>query len=702
MTSSRLPFLLSAVVLAAAFPAKGLAETYDDIANGISFDYTTSDTPPDYTATITGVSFYVDMNPENAGNPIPGQPIDPYDPESEIYYPTYADVCFPDSVPGWIWEGGPMIQASFPVTSISSYVLDGLVMNGGDIYVSLPYSNLKTIEDDAFTLSGQSNPTTVTISVIPGSLEYFGYQSTSVSFGCPEFDSQGVQYQDGWVIGFDQSQAQLHGGLPTTSRQINLMNATGIVGGAFENNVYIHSIILSSTLTTIPTKAFAGCTSLGRASGKRTVTIPASVELIGEYAFQGASNVTNFVFEGDAPNASDNAFDGVGASILNLQNGELPVATVHTGTYGWGPEGSIWKGLRVTYATAPTSYTITWRDDDNTLLSEEIWPVGSRPMHEAPYKYPDSQYTYTFAGWTPAISTVTSNATYTATYSSALQSYTITWLNEDGSTFAQTSVAYGTVPAYNGQPPVKAPDAQYTYSFAGWTPDPVAVRGDASYTATFTPSPRPYTITWLDDDGTVLGTNMVACGATPSREGPTKADVPPYSYAFAVWTPTPAAVTGDASYTATYTRIADLSTLSGDWTAADGDILTNATAHVVTVPGGATVTINGVTVTGGGSAGNSPATFDQGGEAFTSAFAPGVNGTWRLTAYAELASGSAAGLADSQIKVRRADTVAGLATAEPTTSGVTVVEKVPAVKVDLEVAVPPNTESQFFRVEFGE
>ena len=69
---------------------------------------------------------------------------------------------------------------------------------------------------------------------------------------------------------------------------------------------------------------------------------------------------------------------------------------------------------------------------------------------------------------------------------------------------------------------------------------------------------------------------------------------------------------------------------------------------------------------------------------------------------AALASGSAVGLADSQIKVRHADTVVGLATAETTTSGVTVLEKVPAVKVDLEVTVPPNTGSQFFRVEFGE
>ncbi len=645
MTSSRLPFLLSAIVLVAAFPANGHAGTYNDTANGITFSFTTSDAPP-YTATITDVSFYQDPdpNPVNPGDPVcvPGTPIDPNDPDSELYYPTYASVQFPDSVISD--EGGGPMQ--YTVTAIASHVLEGLagaMGNGGAIDVTLStamYGGLVTIEDGAFSLwNPQPDPDASSIAVtvsdgsFPDSLEYFGYQSTSVAFNSTESDSQGVEYQGDWVVGF----------VPNSGRPqqvINLHRAKGIVGGAFEYaSPRIVSVILPSTLKAIPTRAFAGCTGLGKLSGKGTVTIPASVEIIGECAFQGDSYITNFVFEGDAPQVGPNAFDGVGSSVLNLPYGDIPTATVHTGTSGWGPEGSIWNGLRVTYAAAPTSYTITWRDDDNTLLSEETWPVGSRPTHEDLVKDSDSQYTYTFAGWTPAISVVTSNTTYTAVYSSALQSYPITWLNEDGSTFAQTSVAYGTVPAYNGQPPVKAPDAQYEYAFAGWTPDPVAVRGPASYTATFTASPR--------------------------------------------------------------VNIIDLSTLSGDYTASDGDILTNATAHVVTVPGGATVTINGVTVTGGG-AGNSPATFAEGGEAFTSAFAQGANGTWRLTAYAELASGSAAGLADSQIKVRRADTVAGLATAEPTSTGVTVLEKVPAVKVELDVAVPAGADSQFFRVEFGE
>ena len=52
--------------------------------------------------------------------------------------------------------------------------------------------------------------------------------------------------------------------------------------------------------------------------------------------------------------------------------------------------------------------------------------------------------------------------------------------------------------------------------------------------------------------------------------------------------------------------------------------------------------------------------------------------------------------------VRRATTVKGLATAEPTSTGVTVVEKQDAVKVELSVEVPANDDSRFFRVEFGE
>ena len=89
------------------------------------------------------------------------------------------------------------------------------------------------------------------------------------------------------------------------------------------------------------------------------------------------------------------------------------------------------------------------------------------------------------------------------------------------------------------------------------------------------------------------------------------------------------------------------------------------------------------------------------GEAITSGIAQGATGTWTLTAFAELENGTAEGLADAQVKVIRADAPAGLATATPMATGVTVKDKKNAVKVELEVEVPANASTQFFKVQFG-
>ncbi len=64
-----------------------------------------------------------------------------------------------------------------------------------------------------------------------------------------------------------------------------------------------------------------------------------------------------------------------------------------------------------------------------------------------------------------------------------------------------------------------------------------------------------FTVTWLNDDGTVLEKDEAAAkGSTPSYDGeePSKAATPQYTYTFSGWDKELAAVTEDATYTAVY------------------------------------------------------------------------------------------------------------------------------------------------------
>ena len=63
--------------------------------------------------------------------------------------------------------------------------------------------------------------------------------------------------------------------------------------------------------------------------------------------------------------------------------------------------------------------------------------------------------------------------------------YTIRFVDEDGTELQSSEVAYGEMPTYTGENPVKAETAQFKYSFKGWDKEIVSVTGDATYTAVY-------------------------------------------------------------------------------------------------------------------------------------------------------------------------------------------------------------------------
>ena len=200
---------------------------------------------------------------------------------------------------------------------------------------------------------------------------------------------------------------------------------------------------------------------------------------------------------------------------------------------GWDKAfDNVTESMTVTAKYSINTYTISWdTDGDGDVDDTTNVEYGTVPTHADGTKAATAEYTYTFTGWTPAIAAVTGEATYTAQFSSAKNKYTITFVNEGGAELQKVEVEYGATPDYTGDTPTKAETAEYTYTFAGWTPAIAAVTGNATYTATYTNTPKQYTITFNTNGGSDIAPITQNFGTEINAPAdPTKA-----GYTFAGW-----------------------------------------------------------------------------------------------------------------------------------------------------------------------
>ena len=402
-----------------------------------------------------------------------------------------------------------------------------------------------------------------------------------------------------------------------------------IDGYAFDGCGNLKSITIPGSVTTIGDNSFAACTNL------KSISIPNSVTSIGKRVFYNCKNLAsvymdkslktqcenNNVFYGCPDNLQINYYkykitytpgengtvsgendikksestDTINLIVTPAANylidtvtvtdstGATPIDADASGNYSFTmPSGDV----TVSATFKPIQKTITFVNEDGTELQSGSVDYGTTPSYSGatPTKPATAQYTYTFAGWTPAIVPVTADTTYTAVFSSTVNKYTVNFVNDDGTVLQTASVAYGTTPSYSGATPTKDPDDQYTYTFSGWTPAIAQVTADATYTAVFDSTVNQYTVSFVNDDGTELQSDTLNYGATPAYTGttPTKIADDQYTYTFSGWSPAIALVTGDATYTAVFNGTVNQYTVK--FVNEDGTVLQTGNVDYGTTP----------------------------------------------------------------------------------------------------------------------
>lgn len=235
--------------------------------------------------------------------------------------------------------------------------------------------------------------------------------------------------------------------------------------------------------------------------------------------------------------------------------------------YYWDDDNKEWKEQR---------FTITWLNWNGDTIKSYTYDPNTGEPEEVPYsvtygtqaeflgsnptREPNIDYTYDFTGWTPALGKVTSDVTYTATYSKQPRKYTIIFTTEGGVEIERQFLTHNELPVCENVPTKTGFTLQ-------WEPALAAVTGDATYRATWLEEPpTEYAVTFFDYDGTTklkpTGEEpyMVAVGAMPvAPANPSgKPATNEFTYEFDHWSPSPEEVSATSikSYTAVYAEVA--------------------------------------------------------------------------------------------------------------------------------------------------
>ena len=180
----------------------------------------------------------------------------------------------------------------------------------------------------------------------------------------------------------------------------------------------------------------------------------------------------------------------------------------------WGNYILTTGDIIVNAVYTPIEYTISFVSEGK-IVASIIYTIINQNITEP--AVPDKiGYTGEWSDYTLTYGDIIVEAVYTPI------KYMVEWKNYDGSLLeCDLEVPYGTLPSYDGLEPFRAGDAQYQYTFSGWSPEISMVTGDIVYIAQFSQSLSIYTVTFKNYNGETLATDEVEYGSAAEYNGET-------------------------------------------------------------------------------------------------------------------------------------------------------------------------------------
>ena len=233
----------------------------------------------------------------------------------------------------------------------------------------------------------------------------------------------------------------------------------------------ITSFIFGDKVLHIPANVCEGMNLL------TSVTIPASVSGIGDKAFFDCPNLTAVYCESASPAViADSTFSPCQIYVPNC---------AYTAFFN----APVWKDLNL----SPVNINLAVVNNVGGMVVENC---GLMEIEAIPY------FNYHFKRWQDGNTDNPRKYTLAQTKRNfiaefALDQYLITFLNADSTVLCAQEWELGAVPSCAD--PTKEDDEQFIYTFAGWSPEVVAVTGEATYVATYTAEPKPEGIEITND-----------------------------------------------------------------------------------------------------------------------------------------------------------------------------------------------------------